>query len=173
MAALVMISGGPAFGSWFGNKQIPDWGLEAAKTHTPDYANDSSAVILFDEYVETVDAQGRALEREREAIRILKPQGRGNTCEVSYDVNEKINYFRVWAIAADEKQYAAQDTDFSEAGDTGVPTMLSTRKSRIAHPPAVDVGATIICESEELLEPFLQEKVWSFQNGIPVVFQDL
>ncbi|MDR3799903.1 MAG: DUF3857 domain-containing protein [Terracidiphilus sp.] len=174
VAVLLTMSSGFAFGGWFGrDKQIPDWGLEAAKTHTPDYAKDASAVILFDEYIETVDAQGRALEREREAIRILKPQGRGNTCEVSYDVNEKVNYFRVWTIAADEKQYAAQDTDFSEEGDTKIPTMLSTRKSRIAHPPAVDVGATIICESEEMLEPFSQEKVWSFQTGIPVVFQAL
>ena len=45
--------------------------------------------------VETVDAQGRATEREREAIRILKPQGRNDAyCSVSYDVDEKINYFR-------------------------------------------------------------------------------
>jgi hypothetical protein len=88
-------------------------------------------------------------------------------------VDEKINYFRVWTIAADEKQYQAQDTDFTEQGDTGVPIMLSTRKARIAHPPAVDVGATVICESEELLQPYLPEKVWQFQSGIPVLFQAL
>jgi hypothetical protein len=158
----------------FGKSQaVPQWGLDANKTHTPEYVKDAAAVILFDEYVETVDAQGRAVEREREAIRILKPQGRHNTCEVSYDVDEKINYFRVWTIAADEKQYMAQDTDFTEEGDTSIPVMLSTHKSRIAHPPAVDVGATVICESEELLEPFLHEKVWRIQNGIPIVFQAL
>jgi len=151
----------------------PQWGLDAAKTHVPDYAKDAAAVILYDEYVETIDTAGRAVEREREAIRILKPQGRHNTCEVSYDDDQKIDYFRVWTLAADEKQYMAQDTDFSESGDTGIPLMLSTRKSRIAHPPAVDVGATLICESEELMEPYLQEKVWSIQNGIPVVFEAL
>lgn len=164
----------PGFAGIFGKPQTPpQWGLDAAKTHTPDYAKDAAAVILFDEYVETVDASGRAVEREREAIRILKPQGRGNTCEVSYDVDEKINYFRVWTIAADEKQYMARDTDFTEEGDTGIPVMLSTRKARIAHPPAADVDATIICESEEVMEPYLQEKVWQIQNGIPVVFQAL
>jgi hypothetical protein len=151
-AALLLWSCKPALASWFGNdkQQIPQWGLDAAKTPTPGYVKDASAVILFDEYVETVDAQGRAVEREREAIRILKPQGRHNTCEVSYDV---INYFRVWTIAADEKQYQAKDTDFTEQGDTGDAIMLSTTKSRIAHPPAVDVGAVVVCESEELLEP--------------------
>ena len=155
------------------NLPLPDWAVEANKTHTPDNAKDASAVILYDEYVETIDANGRATEREREAIRILKPQGRHNTCEVGFDVDEKVNYFRVWTIAADEKQYMAQETDFAEVGDTSVPVMLSTYKARVAHPPAVDVGATIFCESEEVLEPYMHEKVWRIQSGIPVVFQAL
>src|ERR1017187_3907048 len=174
VVALFVCACKPGLAGWFGKSQpVPQWGLDAYKTHTPDCAKDAAAIILFDEYVETVDAQGRAVEREREAIRILKPQGRHNTCEVSYDVDEKINYFRVWTIAADEKQYQAQDTDFTEQGDTGIPVMLSTRKVLIAHPPAVDVGATIFCESEDLLEPYLQETVWRIQISIPVVFQAL
>ena len=171
---LLLVTSAPAFASWFSKGQpLPQWAVDAAKTKTPDYAKDAAAVILFDEYVETIDDQGRALERERAAIRILKPQGRGNTCEVSYDITEKVNYFRVWTIAADEKQYQAQDTDFVDRGETDVPVMLSTRKSRIAHPPAVDVGATIFCESEELMEPYLQEKTWGVQSHIPVVFEAL
>jgi hypothetical protein len=173
-AALLLCACKPGAAGIFGKSQaVPQWGLEANKTRTPDYVKDAAAVILFDEYVETIDAQGRAVEREREAIRILKPQGRQNTCAVSYDIDQKVNYFRVWTIAADEKQYMAQDSDFTERGDTSVPILLSTNKSRIAHPPAVDVGATIICESEEVMEPYLQEKVWRIQNGIPVVFQAL
>jgi hypothetical protein len=172
VAACLVCACSPAQAGIFGKSQpVPQWGLDAYKTHAPDYAKDAAAVILFDEYLETVDSNGRAVEREREAIRVLKPQGRHNTCEVSSDVDEKINYFRVWTIAADEKQYMAQDADFVEEGETGIPTMLATRKSRVVHPPAEDVGATIICESEEVLAPFQQEKVWSIQNGIPAVFQ--
>jgi len=155
------------------NQPLPEWAVEAGKIHTPDYAKDASAVILYDEYVETIDASGRAIEREREAIRILKPQGRYNSCAVAYDVDEKINYFRVWTVTADEKHYMAQDTDFSEEGDTRIPVMLSTYKQRVAHPPALDVGATIFCESEEVMRPYSHEKVWRIQNGIPVVFQAL
>jgi transglutaminase-like putative cysteine protease len=174
LGALLLFACKPGLANWFGkDKNIPEWGLEAAKTAIPAYVKDASSVILFDEYVETVDGQGRTVEREREAIRILKPQGRHTSCEVSYDVDEKINYFRAWTIAADGKQYMAEDADFTEAGDTGVPIMLSTRKSRTAHPPAIDVGATLVCESEELMEPYSQEKVWSIQTGIPVVFQAL
>ncbi len=170
-ALLAGLGSAPVFGKE--KLPVPQWGVDAAKTPIPGYVKDADAVILFDEYVETIDAQGRAVEREREAIRILKPQGRNNTCEVSYDVDEKVNYFRAWTIAADEKRYQAQDTDFVDEGDTGVPVMLSTRKYRVAHPPAADVGAVEICESEELMEPYLQEKTWSIQNGVPVVFQAL
>jgi len=176
LAAVVLVCAcQPGLAGIFGRSQpVPQWGLDAYKTHTPDYAKDAPAIVLFDEYVETVDGQGRAVEREREAIRILKPQGRGDgACDVSYDVDEKINYFRVWTIAADEKQYQAQETDFVEEGDTGIPVMLSTHKTRVARPPAVDVGATVICESEEVLKPYFQEKLWHLQSPIPVVFQAL
>jgi transglutaminase-like putative cysteine protease len=163
--------------SLFSNEKhdpVPQWGLEAAKTPTPAYVKDAASVVLFDEYVETVDAQGRATEREREAIRILKPQGRRNgDCRVSYDVDEKINYFREWTITADGKQYQAQDTDFVDVGEIGIPVMLSMRKDRVVKPPAADVGAVVICESEELLEPYLQETLWSIQSSIPIVFQAL
>jgi Domain of Unknown Function with PDB structure (DUF3857)/Transglutaminase-like superfamily len=173
-AALLVLACQPAHANWFGGKQDPpQWGLDAAKTPTPAYAKDAAFIVLFDEYVETVDDQGRAVEREREAMRILKPQGRQTGCEVSYDVDEKVNYFREWTIAADQKQYQAQDTDFVDVGDTSVPVMLSTYKSRVVHPPAADVGATIVCESEELLKPYVQETVWRIQSSVPVVFQAL
>jgi len=174
LALLAIGAAQPAQASWFSKGQpVPDWGIQAAKTPTPAYAKDANAVILYDEYVETIDASGRAVEREREAIRILQPQGRGNTCAVSFDEDQKVNYFRAWTIAADEKTYQAQDTDFADVGDTSVPIMLSTTKTRVVHLPALDVGAVEICETEELMEPYTQEKMWAIQNGVPVVYQAL
>jgi hypothetical protein len=175
MIALLVFACQPGLASWFGKdkQDLPQWGLDAAKTPTPAYVKDAAVVILFDEYLETVDAQGRATERERRVKRILKPQGRNITCNVDYDVDEKVNYFREWTIAADQKQYQAQDTDFIDEGDTSVPIMLSTRKDRVVHPPAADVGAVIVCESEKSVEPYLQETVWEIQAPIPIVFQAL
>jgi len=175
--ATVVLALGPATAAHAGlfgkDSAVPQWGLDAAKTKTPDYAKDSGSVVLFDEYVETVDGQGRATERERKAIRILQPQARDEGCVVGYDVDEKINYFREWTIGADEKTYQAKDTDFADVGDTSDREMMSTEKTRVVHPPAADVGATIICESEELLAPWDQEKIWRIQSGIPVVFEAL
>jgi hypothetical protein len=180
-AAVVLVcSASPALAGLFGkDAPVPQWGLDAAKTPTPGYAKDSSSVILYDEYVETIDDHGRAVEREREAIRILQPQARNEGCEVRYDVDEKISYFREWTIGADEKQYQARDTDFVDEGaeEMGmvkdIPILLETERYRIVHPPAADVGATILCESEELMAPWSQEKVWGIQSGIPVVFEAL
>ncbi len=155
------------------NQPVPDWAIEANKTHTPDYAKDAPSVLLYEEFVETVDANGRAVERHRKVLRILKPQGRKQVCDVSYDVDEKINYFRAWTIGADEHQYMAQDTDFAEVGDTSIPIMLSTEKMRVGIPPAIDVGATLVCESEELLKPYFREKLWEIQDSAPIVFQAL
>lgn len=157
-----------------GNAPVPQWGLDAARTKTPDYAKDAAAVILYDEYVETVDAQGRATEREREAIRILQPQGRRRaSCLLSFDEDEKINYFHVWTIGADEKQYQAKESDFMDVGDTSIPIMMSTEKTKVVEPPAADPGATVICETEELLQPYFQETIWQFQTDIPFVYEAL
>jgi len=175
LAAVTVVCGPRANAvNWFNKGQVPQWGLDAARTKTPDYDNDAAAVVLYDEIIETIDNSGRATERIRRLIRILKPQGRREgVCGVDYDVDEKINFFRAWTIGADENTYQAKDTDFSEEGDTSVPVMLSTHKLRIAHPPAVDVAAMVVCESEEQMRPYMHEKVWGIQDDIPIVFQAL
>jgi len=153
---------------------VPDWAAAAAKTPTPANVGNAASVVLFDEYVETIDAQGRAVEREREAVRILQPQARKEGCGVRYDVDEKINFFHEWTIAADGKTYQAMDTDFEVEGDQSQSVMLSSAKRRIVHPPAGDVGATILCESEEVMAPWKQEMLWWIQSsGAPVVLQAL
>jgi hypothetical protein len=165
-AALALVPAAPGWAGKF-NKPAPDWGRDAAKIPTPANVKDASAVILFHEYLETVDGSGRATEREREAIRVLKPQGRDESCGVSYDIDEKVNYFRVWTIGADGKEYPAQEADYADVGSTQDTIMLSSYKFRGVRPPAMDVGAVLICESEKLAKPYMQEAVWNFQGEIP------
>ncbi len=171
---LASITARQAHAGLFGkDAPVPQWGLDAAKTPTPDYAKDARSVILFEEYVEAIDDRGRATERWREAIRILEPQGRDDGyCRVGYDVDEKINYFREWTIGADEKTFQAKDTDIADLGDdSGDPVMLATRKTRVVRPPAADPGAVVICESEKLLAPWDEEGIWFIQQEVPVVLE--
>ena len=134
VAALLLCACKPGLASK--NQPVPQWGLDAYKTHVPDYAKDAAAIILYDEYVETVDASGRAIERERRAKRVLKPQGRGEvTCDVGYSEDEKITYFRVWTIAADEKQVAETlaTLPFSRFFDADVYPTTPPDAAEIAH----------------------------------------
>jgi hypothetical protein len=150
----------------------PDWAVEAAKTPTPSAAKDFSAVILFDEYLISVDDQNHAVERERYAVRILKPQGRKYShCEAEYDVDEKLNYFRSWTIAADGRQFQAMETDFKDVGAYSSADLQFTDRIRTVNPPASDPGAVVVCETEEQLRPYMNEEDWVIQAPIPIVFE--
>ena len=163
----------PCYAGIFGDRAVPSWALEAARQETPASAHDASQVILYQEIVETIDGNGRAVERIREARRILKVKGRDAGCTVGYSEDEKINYLRAWTIGADGKNYIAKDTDVADKGLTGNAIQLSSYNVRIAIPPAIDVGAVLVCESEEAIAPYEQEKTWSFQDEVPVLFAAL
>jgi transglutaminase-like putative cysteine protease len=165
----------PIFGGKEKQQPAPQWAIDAAKTATPDIARDAEAVILLDEYLITVDAAGHAVEREREVRRVLKPQGRRDwgSCVAGFSEDMHINYLHAWTIAPDGRQLQAMEGDVLEYGDTSVPVMLSTNKTRVAHPPAVDPGSAVVCESEVTLPAYIQEKGWHVQYRIPVVSESL
>ena len=152
----------------------PQWAVDAAKTPTPANAKDSPAVVLFDEYLITVDQQNHAVERERKAVRILKPQGRKYaTCYAEYDVDEKLNYFRSWTIDSSGRQFQAMESDFADFGAYDEPVLQMTERIRVVKPPASDPGAVVACETEQRLQPYMSEEIWSIQKEIPVVSQAL
>jgi len=148
----------------------PPWAVDAAKSPTPASAKDAPAVILFDEYLITVDAQNHAVERERSAVRILQPQGRKySQCEAGYDVDSKLNYIRSWTITADGRQLQAMEQDFTDYGAYENPVMQMTERVRQAKSPASDPGNVVICETEVRFRPYMSEKEWDIQQPIPIV----
>ncbi len=165
-----------AVAAWAKDKPqpAPQWAVDAAKTPTPASAKDAPAVVLLDEYLITVDEQNHAVERERTAIRILKPQGRGYThCSVGYDVDEKLNYFRSWTIGTDGRQLQAMESDFTDRGAYAAAVLQFTERIRAVNPPASDPGAVVVCEIEEQLRPYMNEEDWEIQSSIPVVTEAL
>ena len=87
---------------------------------------DAPAVVLFDEYLITVDEQNHAVERERTAVRILKPQGREYShCSIGYDIDEKLNYFRSWTLLPT----GASFRPWTRTSRTRVPTPLPSCSS--------------------------------------------
>jgi hypothetical protein len=156
------------------NQAAPDWAMQAAGAATPSDAGDAPAVMLFDEYVITVDDQSHAVERERWVTRILKPQGRAWAhCGIDYDVDEKLDYFHAWTITAQGQQFQAKDTDFVDKGAYDAPELQFTERIRELNPPAADPGAVVACETEKHLRPYMNEEDWQFQLPIPVVDEAL
>jgi hypothetical protein len=152
----------------------PQWALDAAKTPTPANIGDAPAVILFDEYFIAVDDQNHAMERERYAVRILKPQGREYShCLAEYDTDQKLEYFHSWTIAADGRQFQALDTDFRDVGGYGDQDMQATDRFRIVTPPASDPGAVVACETQVHMRPYMNSEVWEIQAPIPFVNEAL
>ena len=152
----------------------PAWALDVAKTATPFTVNDAAAVVLFDEYLITVDERNHAVERERFAVRILKPQGRKYAhCEASYDTDAKLNSFRSWTITPDGHQFQAMETDFIDHGAYAGADMQFTERVRGVNPPASDPGSVVVCETEGGLRPYMSEEDWDIQAPIPVVFEAL
>lgn len=152
----------------------PDWAVSAAKTPTPADTGDAPAVLLYDEYLITVDEQNHAVERERFAIRILKPQGRPYShCAAEYDTDAKLDYFRSWTIAPDGRQFQAMETDFKDEGAYDAPILQFTERIREVNPPASDPGSVVACETEVHLRPYIDEEDWQIQLPIPVVTEAL
>jgi len=166
-------------GSHFGaakekSQPAPQWAVDAAKTPTPANLGDASAVILLDEYLITVDEQNHAVERERYAVRILKPQGREYShCEAEYDADERLDYFHSWTIAADGRQLQAMDTDFTDVGAYGDADMQATDRFRLLKPPGSDPGAVVTCETEFHMRPYMSSEIWQIQAPIPFVNEAL
>jgi hypothetical protein len=152
----------------------PQWAVDAVKTPTPGVGADASAVVLFDEYLITVDEQNHAMERERIAVRILKPQGRRYShCSIGYDVDEKLNYFRSWTITSEGRQFQAMESDFADHGAYADAVMQFTERVRTLNPPASDPGSTVVCETEVHLRPYMDEEEWEIQGSIPIVSEAL
>ena len=152
----------------------PDWAVDAAKVETPKSAKNAAAVVLFHDYLITVDDQNHAVERERRALRILKPQGRGQAhCAIGYDVDEKLNYFHSWTITADGRQFQAAESDFTDHGAYSSVVLQFTERIRVVTPPASDPGSVVICETEERLRPYMNEEEWHIQSTIPIVNESL
>lgn len=156
------------------SEPAPLWAVNAAKTPTPSTIHNASAVVLYDEYLITVDEQNHAVEQRRYAVRILGQQGRDYArCPTEYDKDEKLDFFHSWTITADGRQFQAKDTDFRDVGAYGDQDMQSTDRFRLVNPPGSDPGAVVVCETETHLRPYMDEEEWEIQTSIPVVSEAL
>jgi hypothetical protein len=153
----------PAHG--FGS-QIPDWAINAS-TVKGDWG-DAKAVVLLQDTLLTVQPDGKAIERDRMVVKILRPEGRDYaTPQVSFSKDQKLLSFHVWSISPDGHHYAMKDSEYMEAGTSGSGILYDDERVKMASPPGADPGGVIAWETTQQFPPYLSEDNWQFQNSFP------
>jgi len=169
---LALVPGAHAAAPW-GSKNappVPDWVVATAAIPTPSMAASAPAVTLLEDVLITVDPGGQAVERHREVIRILKPQGREyGDVGVDYDSDRKLLSFHAWSIGPDGHQYSVKDEEMRDHGFDGYGMLYVDERAREVTPPGADPGAVVAYEYTRQLRPYMSETSWDFQGSIPVL----
>ena len=150
------------------NPSLPDWVMRAA-SGTGNWG-DAKAVILLNDHLLTINADGKAVMRERYVVKVLRPEGRDYALPVAgFSKDEKLLSFHVWSIGPDGHRYAMKDSEYIERGVNDPSMLYVDERFKYAVPPGADSGGVIAWEDEEQLPSYDNEDFWSFQDVVPTV----
>ncbi len=149
---------------------VPDWAMTAARASQPDYPKDTKAVVLADDEVLTVEADGRAILHVRRAIKILRQQGRDYaTVVIPVDKDRKLRVLHAWSIGRDGHPYTLKDNEVVETSAAEYGILYNDLHLKVAKLPAADPGAVVAYEYERTERPYVSEHTWDFQRDIPTL----
>jgi hypothetical protein len=148
------------------NPQIPDWVINAS-TAKGDWG-DAKAVVLLQDTLLTVQPDGKAVERDRMVVKILRPEGRDEAVpSVSFSKDQKLLSFHVWSIGHDGHHYAMKDSEYVEAGTSSSGILYADERVKVASPPGADPGGVVAWETTQQFPNYLSEVHWQFENNVP------
>jgi len=149
------------------NPTLPDWVMQAVGT-TGSWGS-ARAVVLLNDTLVTVEPDGKAVERDRMVVKILRPEGRRFAMpQVGFSKDVKLESFHVWSIGPDGRHYAMKDSDYVEFGNQSWGMLYEDDRTRAANPPGADPGGIVAWEDTEDLPSYLTENWWNFQGDIPI-----
>jgi hypothetical protein len=155
-------------GAAFAGASAPDWMHEAARTQVGTYPKETAGVVLLDEQVTTVSANGEVHELHRRVIKILSTSGRDlGIASAYYDNDTKLFHFKAWSIPAQGADYEVKDKEAIETAPFDG-ELYADDKLRLIRIPQAEPGSIVGYEYEQKSRPYLQEHIWSFQGDIPV-----
>jgi hypothetical protein len=148
--------------------KLPDWLTAVGSVAV--VPRDARAVVLYKEELLTVQPDGHAVERIREAVKIVRPDGRDDATPVAwFNRDAKLLSFQVWAIGADGRHFAMKDSEYRDIGFDGGGMLYVDDQIRVAqHPPGADPGGVIAWEYTRQLPSYMSEDSWDLQEDIPV-----
>ena len=171
IASLVLL----VCGLWFSPARaatppFPDWVVQAAAAKLPAYPPEVKAVVLLDDTLITVGADGQGVERDRQVVKILRPQGRSYAGIVAeYSNDNKLKLFHAWSIGPDGHQYTVKDEEVHDQslGEWGI--LYDDLRAKTVRPAGSDPGGVVAYESVKQVADYGEkEHTWRFQRSIPV-----
>ena len=160
--ALLVLSATSAFAG------TPDWLKRAAQAPLPTYADDSDAVVLLDETTTTVSPSGEVHTTHRKAFKILRPEGRDRgVVHVYFDNETRLTYLKAWSVTPGGVEYEIKEGDAVET-QAFSESLYDDTKYKSFRIPGADIGSVIGYEYQQRERSALTQKLWMFQDEIPV-----
>src|SRR2546423_3995891 len=153
------------------NNEAPSWMHGLAGTSLPSYDEKTDAVVLYSEEILTVQPDGKMRELDREAFKILRPDGRRfGKRSFEFDSESRITKLHAWCIPAQGRDYEVKDKDAIEEGYSGVDggELYPDIRLKVLTIPAADPGSIIGYEVEREVRPFIFDDEWELQRTLPV-----
>ena len=148
---------------------VPVWLQQAVLETVPPQDKDTVAVVLYTEQQTSVKDNGTVETRYREAIKILRPEGKDyGTVVIYFSKDTALTYLKAWSIPADGKPYEVKDKDSAEVGVEGGDLYDDVRK-KVLEIPAANPGNIVGFEYVQKGRPNVFQDGWWFQDQIPVL----
>jgi hypothetical protein len=149
----------------------PAWMHAQVNAPLPAHDEKTNAVLLYSETVLTVQPNGKIKRLEREAYKILRPDGKGRGLVRAYfDSQSRITGMRAWCIPAQGKDYEVKDKEAIETAVYGVEDseLMTDVRTKLLQIPAAEPGNIVGYEVEQEERPYVMEDEWEFQETAPV-----
>jgi hypothetical protein len=149
----------------------PAWMHALVNAPVPKHNEKTDAVVLYSEEILSVQPNGKIKETDREAYKILRPDGRHlGTVHFAYDAETRITNIHGWCIPTQGKDYEVKDKDTTERGHNDVAggELFSDLHVKVMEIPAPEPGNIIGYEVEHEDRPFIFQDEWVFQSRLPV-----
>ncbi len=148
----------------------PDWMQALVNVPLPRHDEKTNAVRLYAETIVTVQPDGKIKTLEREAYKILRPDGKAyGWVRSSYDSETRVTHMRGWCIPSAGQDYRVKESDSVETALYGVENsdLITDIRTKMMQIPAAEPGNIVGYEIEHDDRPNLLQDEWIFQVGVP------
>lgn len=148
----------------------PPWMQALVNAPVPDHDEKTDAVRLYYEKILTVQPDGKIKTLEREAYKILRPDGGSyGIVRAPFDSETKITYLKAWCIPAAGKDYQVKESAAIETALYGVDgsELISDVRTKFLQIPEAVPGSIVGYEFERQNRPYILQDEWDFQSGTP------